>query len=130
MNNQVMESKTENKTEKKSKRISKFKKIYGTVLGVIMTAMISGMNVFAGDGDATSGGTLDGLTSGNAATKMLTFVWWAIIAVCGIFGGAGIIKFIQAQAEEDPRGRNNGIATVLICGVAIVGVFAIKNLTT
>ncbi|MDO5558364.1 MAG: hypothetical protein Q4F95_02065 [Oscillospiraceae bacterium] len=84
------------------------------------------ITVFAAEASQNGGA---GITDNAFATKMLSFAWWAIIAVIGVFAGMGVIKLLQAQSEEDPRGRNNGIVTLVISGICLVAAIAFKTVT-
>ena len=63
---------------------------------------------------------------GQFATDMLSYAWWIMYGICGIFGALGVIKMIQGQAEEDTRARNNGIATLVIAAAGIMIVALIQ----
>lgn len=104
-------------------------KIKKAILSVMASLIVSincmGQRVFAeGEGESNTGTNPGGL-----ASKMLGYAWWIVIAICGIFAGLSIVKGVQAQAEEDVRGRNNCIATLIISGAGIVLLLVIKNAT-
>lgn len=52
--------------------------------------------------------------------------WIAGIAVAAAGGIPSIIKIVQGQADEDPRGRNAGIAGAVITGACVGALVAIK----
>ena len=105
-------------------------KIKKAILSVMASLIVSincmGQRVFA-EGEGQGGNT--GTDPGGLASKMLGYAWWIVIAICGIFAGLSIVKGVQAQAEEDVRGRNNCIATLIISGAGIVLLLVIKNAT-
>ena len=110
-------------------------KIKKAILSVMASLIVSincmGQTVFAegeGQGGNTQGGNT-GTDPGGLASSMLGYAWWIVIAICGIFAGLSIVKGVQAQAEEDVRGRNNCIATLIISGAGIVILLVIKNAT-
>jgi len=104
----------------------KIKKAIASIVTSLFISMSSiGQTVFAeGEGESNTGTDPGGL-----ASKMLGYAWWIVIAICGIFAGLSIVKGVQAQAEEDVRGRNNCIATLIISGAGIVLLLVIKNAT-
>lgn len=54
--------------------------------------------------------------------------WVAGIAVAAAGGIPSVIKIVQGQADEDPRGRNAGIAGLVITGACVGALFAIKTI--
>ena len=106
----------------------KIKKAIASIVTSLFISMSSiGQTVFA---EGEEGGGNTGTDPGGMATSMLGYAWWIIIAICGIFAGLSIVKGIQAQAEEDVRGRNNCIATLAISGAGIVILLIIKGATS
>lgn len=65
-------------------------------------------------------------TSYNALTTII--FWIAGIAVAAAGGIPSIIKIVQGQADEDPRGRNAGIAGAVITGACVGALAAIKTI--
>lgn len=122
--NQIKDTKV--KTEKQHNGA----KIKNALVSVVTSLFISisciGQTVFAEGEEVGNTGT----DPGGMATSMLGYAWWIIIAICGIFAGLSIVKGIQAQAEEDVRGRNNCIATLAISGAGIVILLIIKGATS
>lgn len=54
--------------------------------------------------------------------------WVATIAIAAGGGIPSLIKLVQGQADEDPRGRNAGIAGLVITGAVIGAAAAVKTL--
>lgn len=54
--------------------------------------------------------------------------WVATIAIAAAGGIPSLIKLVQGQADEDPRGRNAGIAGLVITGAVIGAAAAVKAL--
>jgi hypothetical protein len=54
--------------------------------------------------------------------------WIAGIAVAAAGGIPSIIKIVQGQADEDPRGRNAGIAGAVITGACVGALVAVKTI--
>lgn len=52
--------------------------------------------------------------------------WVATVAIAAAGGIPSLIKIVQGQADEDPRGRNAGIAGLVITGALIGAAAAIK----
>lgn len=64
-----------------------------------------------------------------AYSALVDIVFWvAGIAVAAAGGIPSIIKIVQGQADEDPRGRNAGIAGAVITGACVGALIAIKTL--
>ena len=60
---------------------------------------------------------------------MVDIVFWvATIAIAAGGGIPSLIKLVQGQADEDSRGRNAGIAGLVITGAVIGAAAAIKSL--
>lgn len=70
-----------------------------------------------------------GVSSTATMTNMVSIVFWVVRILIILIGGVpGIIKVVQGQADENPRDRNAGFATIGITGVAFAASFAIKAL--
>ncbi|MDO4831548.1 MAG: hypothetical protein Q4A46_08755 [Clostridia bacterium] len=54
--------------------------------------------------------------------------WVATIAIAAAGGIPSLVKLVQGQADEDPRGRNAGIAGLVITGAVIGAAAAVKTL--
>ena len=68
-------------------------------------------------------------TAGNATMNtMITIVFWVVRIIIVLVAVPGIIKIVQGQADENPRDRNAGLATVGIAGAAFAGSFALRAL--
>lgn len=64
-----------------------------------------------------------------AYSGLIDIVFWvATIAIAAGGGIPSLIKLVQGQADEDPRGRNAGIAGLVITGAVIGAAAAIKIL--
>ncbi len=64
-----------------------------------------------------------------AYSGLIDIVFWvATIAIAAGGGIPSLIKLVQGQADEDPRGRNAGIAGLVITGAVIGAAAAIKLL--
>ncbi len=62
-------------------------------------------------------------------SSMVDIVFWvATIAIAAGGGIPSLIKLVQGQADEDHRGRNAGIAGLVITGAVIGAATAIKSL--
>ena len=60
---------------------------------------------------------------------MVDIVFWvATITIAAGDGIPSLIKLVQGQADEDPRGRNAGIAGLVITGAVIGAAAAVKTL--
>lgn len=64
-----------------------------------------------------------------AYSGLVDIVFWvATIAIAAGGGIPSLIKLVQGQADEDPRGRNAGIAGLVITGAVIGAAAAVKAL--
>lgn len=129
---EIKEKKSETIKTKAKRKLSKL----GSVVTAAALSLMGTVNTVFAD-DPPSGGTPSGGGAGNSgsdpggfASDMLGYAWWVIIAIVGIFAAMGLVKAVQGQSEEDVRARNNGIATLVISGAAIVIVLLIKGQTT
>ena len=94
----------------------------------VVTMCGTAMAAFATD----AVGTVDAAPAG-ADTKALTTLVNVGFGVLRIFilavgGIPGTIKVVQGAADENPRDRNAGIATLVITGAAIAATFVVKAL--
>ena len=123
---EIKNEQVENKGASKFARAKKWvQKTVASVMVAGMTMSTSVMNVSAGNK-----GTAPTDAGGSSATDMLNYAWWTVIAILGIFAGLGVVKMVQGASDEDTRGRNNGIVTLIASGVGIVIVGIIKTATT
>ena len=105
---------------KVTKFVQKQKKKIVTAIAAANVAAMSVNNVFAAPPagvDPTQYNTLVNLV-----------FWVAVIAIAAAGGIPSLIKLVQGQADEDPRGRNAGIAGLVITGAVIGAASAVKNL--
>lgn len=63
-------------------------------------------------------------TQTNAVVDVL--VWIGIMAVGAAGGIPSIMKIVEGQANEDSRGRNVGIAGLVVTGACAGAVYAVK----
>ncbi len=112
------------KNEKMNAKVKNIEKKVITGLAAVLLALNPSKSTVFAAGESNTGKDPGGL-----ASDMLGYAWWLLIAVCGIFAGLSLVKTVQSQADEDVRGRNNGIATLCISGAAIVILIAVKTAT-
>lgn len=113
-------AKTNVKMTETKKIKGKFFKNLSKFVGTSLVTMSMIPTVFAADGDK-------GTSPGEFATNMLSYAWWIIYGICGVFAALGVIKMIQGQADEDTRARNNGITTLIVAAAGILVVSLIKG---
>ncbi len=115
------------KQVKTERTVRKMQKYITVALTVMMVLAMSSVMVFAtgatGDNTAPTGvqtETMSGLS---------TIIWWLVrVAVLAIGGIPAVIKIVQGQADENPRDRNAGIATLVITAAVFGATFAIQAL--
>lgn len=107
------------KTKTKNRKSSLAKKA-STVSLVLSMLAVSMSNVYAAPPNGVDSTSYSGLVD-------IVF-WIAGIAVAAAGGIPSIIKIVQGQADEDPRGRNAGIAGAVITGACVGALVAVKAL--
>lgn len=108
---------------KRKKDYSKTARKIGTVLTLALSMMMFGLTAFAADNPAPDGVETETMTS------LMGIVWWLVrVAVLIIGGVPSIIKIVQGQSDENPRDRNAGITTLIICAACFGATFAIEAL--
>ena len=113
------------KQVKTERTVRKMQKYITVALTVMMVLAISSVMVFATDPDnnapeGVSTTTMSGLSD---------IIWWLVrVAVLAIGGIPAVIKIVQGQADENPRDRNAGIATLVITAAVFGATFAIQAL--
>ena len=104
---------------KAKKFLAKQKKRIAAFLAALNVTALSMLPVFA----VPSG------VDTSSYNSMVDIVFWvATIAIAAGGGIPSLIKLVQGQADEDPRGRNAGIAGLTITGAVIGAAAAIKAL--
>ena len=99
----------------KANRIAKAKASFLTAL----------MTAYADNGENQAP---EGIGGTSTMTTTINIVFWAVRIIIIIIASPGVIKIVQGQADENPRDRNAGIATVAVAGVCFAASFAIQNL--
>ena len=122
MENKETKIQSVTETTKTEKIRRKLTKTAAKIVFAVMAAMSVIPTAFAeGETNETKG-----TSPGNFASNMLSYAWWIMYGICGIFAAMGVIKMIQGQAEEDTRARNNGISTLVIAAAGILIVALIQ----
>lgn len=92
----------------------------------IAMAMCNSIVTFADNAENTDP---TGVGGSGTMDNMVAIVFWVVRILVLLIGGVpGIIKIVQGQADENPRDRNAGLATIGITGAAFAGSFAIEAL--
>ena len=117
------------KQVKTERTVRKVQKYITVALTVMIVLAISSVMVFA----TTDGTTSDNTAPTNVQTATMSglsaIIWWLVrVAVLAIGGIPAVIKIVQGQADENPRDRNAGIATLVITAAVFGATFAIQNL--
>ncbi len=64
-----------------------------------------------------------------ALDSLVTIVFWVVrIGIIAVGAIPGTVKIVQGQADENPRDRNAGIASLVVAGVVFASTFAIEAL--
>ena len=122
-NGKVMTKTT--KQVKTERTVRKVQKYITVALTVMMVLAISSVMVFATDPDNNAPANVQTATMNGLST----IIWWLVrVAVLAIGGIPAVIKIVQGQADENPRDRNAGIATLVITAAVFGATFAIQNL--
>lgn len=114
------------KQVKTERTVRKVQKYITVALTVMMVLAMSSVMVFA-----TSGG--DNSAPANVQTSTMNglsnIIWWLVrVAIMAIGGIPALIKIAQGQADENPRDRNAGIATLVITAAVFGATFAVQAL--
>lgn len=105
---------------KAKKFIQKQKKIIVAACAALNVASLSMSSAFAAPPPGVDTTSYQGLVD---------IVFWVVtIAIAAAGGISSLIKLVQGQADEDPRGRNAGISGLVITGAVIGGAAAVKIL--
>lgn len=97
-------------------------KIKKTVFVSLSTLNVVGASVLS------AGAVPAGVDTSSYNALVEIIFWVAAIAIAAAGAIPSIIKITQGQADEDPRGRNAGIAGLAITGACVGALFAIKTL--
>ena len=101
------------------------------MLGTIAMALCNTMTALAVANPGANTENTDPTNIGGGSTMgtAISIVFWVIrVAIILIGGAPGIVKVVQGQADENPRDRNAGLATIGIAGAAFAATFAIEKL--
>ncbi|MBQ8011430.1 MAG: hypothetical protein IJ265_07755 [Oscillospiraceae bacterium] len=123
-----MEIKEIKNEQVENKGVSKFARAKKWVQKTVASVMVAGMTAY--NSTMTAYAVNSGTSPGTDATSYMNYAWWIVIGILGIFAALGVIKMVQGVADEDTRGRNNGITTLIVSGAGIVIVGLIKTATT
>ena len=117
------------KQVKTERTIRKVQKYITVALTVMMVLAMSTVMVFATGESTTSDNTAPANVQTATMSGLSTIIWWLVrVAVLAIGGIPAVIKIVQGQADENPRDRNAGIATLVITAAVFGATFAIQNL--
>ena len=132
----IIETKTGEviKTSKQVKRDRTIRKVqkYLSVFAVVMLMLIvSGVTVFAtgGTGATPATNTTPAGVDTSTMSQFGTIIWWIVrIVILAVGGVPGIIKVVQGISDEDNRGRNAGIVTLIATGAGFGATFALQQI--
>ncbi len=111
----------------RAKRRLKTRTAVLTTIMMIAAMLCNGIVAFAeGEGGETAAPS--GVGGSNTKTVLISVIFWVIRGIIGVIGAAGLLKAVQAQADEDPRGRNAGFTTLAVAAFGFAGTFAIEAL--
>ena len=116
------------KQVKTERTVRKMQKYITVALTVMMVLAMSSVMVFATGGTTVDNAAPDGVST-TTMSGLSTIIWWLVrVAVLAIGGIPAVIKIVQGQADENPRDRNAGIATLVITAAVFGATFAIQAL--
>ena len=98
-----------------------------TTIMMIAAMLCNGIIAFA-EGEGGENAAPSGVGGSNTKTVLISVIFWVIRGIIGVIGAAGLLKAVQAQADEDPRGRNAGFTTLAVAAFGFAGTFAIEAL--
>ena len=113
----------------RAKRRLKTRTAVLTTIMMIAAMLCNGIIAFAeGEGGGGENAAPSGVGGSNTKTVLISVIFWVIRGIIGVIGAAGLLKAVQAQADEDPRGRNAGFTTLAVAAFGFAGTFAIEAL--
>ena len=116
------------KQVKTERTVRKMRKYITVALTVMMVLAMSSVMVFATGGTTGDNAAPDGVST-TTMSGLSTIIWWLVrVAVLAVGGIPAVIKIVQGQADENPRDRNAGIATLVITAAVFGATFAIQAL--
>ena len=132
----IIETKTGEviKTSKQVKRdrtIRKKQKYLSVFAVVMLMLMVSAVTVFAtgGTGATPATNTTPAGVDTSTMSQFGTIIWWIVrIVILAVGGVPGIIKVVQGISDEDNRGRNAGIVTLIATGAGFGATFALQQI--
>ena len=132
----IIETKTGEviKTSKQVKRdrtIRKMQKYLSVFAVVMLMLMVSAVTVFAtgGTGATPATNTTPAGVDTSTMSQFGTIIWWIVrIVILAVGGVPGIIKVVQGISDEDNRGRNAGIVTLIATGAGFGATFALQQI--
>ncbi len=117
------------KQVKTERTVRKVQKYITVALTVMMVLAMSSVMVFATGGGTTGDNSAPTGVSTTTMNGLSDIIWWLVrVAVLAIGGIPAVIKIVQGQADENPRDRNAGIATLVITAAVFGATFAIQAL--
>lgn len=117
------------KQVKTERTVRKMQKYITVALTVMMVLAMSSVMVFATGGGTTGDNSAPTGVSTTTMNGLSDIIWWLVrVAVLAIGGIPAVIKIVQGQADENPRDRNAGIATLVITAAVFGATFAIQAL--
>ncbi len=117
------------KQVKTERTVRKMQKYITVALTVMMVLAMSSVIVFATGGGTTGDNSAPTGVSTTTMNGLSDIIWWLVrVAVLAIGGIPAVIKIVQGQADENPRDRNAGIATLVITAAVFGATFAIQAL--
>lgn len=111
----------------RAKRHLKMKAAFLTTVMMIAAMLCNGIVAFA-EGEGGENAAPAGVGGSNTKSVMVSIIFWIIRGIIGIIGASGVLKAVQAQNDEDPRGRNAGLTTLAAAGFGFAATFAIEKL--
>ena len=134
----IIETKTGEVTKtsrqvKHERTIRKMQKYLSVFAAVMLVLMVSAVTVFATEGGTTPATPATNSTPAGVDTSTMsqfgTIIWWIVrIVILAIGGVPGIIKVVQGISDEDNRGRNAGIVTLIATGAGFGATFALQQI--
>lgn len=112
----------------RAKRHLKMKAAFLTTLMMIAAMLCNGIVAFAEGEGGGENAAPSGVGGANTKSVMVSIIFWIIRGIIGIIGASGVLKAVQAQNDEDPRGRNAGLTTLAAAGFGFAATFAIERL--
>lgn len=125
---EIVKTNRQVKTERLLRKAQKYISIAATVMIVLAMSAVTVFAENAAQATAASNTTPPGVDT-TAMSSFGSIIWWLVrIVILAVGGVPGLIKVVQGISDEDNRGRNAGIVTLIATGAGFGATFALQQI--